>query len=241
MTEFTKPLPGATIDFRDPLSRGLIGCWPFNEGAGSRVADISGNRGHGATVAVDLTDAWVGSPHGGAFETDGVDDHILVASEGVTRFNRLITDAYSLSAWVISNDVSELRLVGGGQKSSGTRYTGLLQALGTGSEFVFRLEATGGQVSAASSEVQNNNQWYHLVGTYGAGDVSLYVDAVLKDTATTSGNVVDFDGVLFGEDIDLAGTRVWNGSFGNIRMYNRALGIEDIRRLKVTPFAGLLT
>ncbi len=75
MTEITKPLPGATIDYGLPITRGLVGLWLFNEGAGSRVAD-TGKGNHGAITNVDLTSAWSGSPQGGGLILDGIDDFI---------------------------------------------------------------------------------------------------------------------------------------------------------------------
>lgn len=50
-----KPGPGSEIDWGHPLSRGLVGCWLFNEGAGLRVRDmVAGEFGAvqpGASVA----------------------------------------------------------------------------------------------------------------------------------------------------------------------------------------------
>ncbi|MGD8787712.1 MAG: LamG domain-containing protein [Phycisphaerales bacterium] len=48
-----KPPLGRQINFSQPLSKGLVGCWLMNEGSGSTVNDLSGNGNH-----VD----WVGTP-----------------------------------------------------------------------------------------------------------------------------------------------------------------------------------
>lgn len=42
-----KPNVGARINFAHPLARGLVGCWLFNEGGGSRVFDLSGRNNQG--------------------------------------------------------------------------------------------------------------------------------------------------------------------------------------------------
>lgn len=60
----TKPLPGAGIDRGHPLSRGLIGCWNFNEGAGSRVHDATGKYGSGVFTAVSGSPTWEVGQHG---------------------------------------------------------------------------------------------------------------------------------------------------------------------------------
>jgi len=52
----TKPLPGSGLLHGHPLARGLVGCWLFNEGSGTRANDIAhGNHGllgNGTAAAV---------------------------------------------------------------------------------------------------------------------------------------------------------------------------------------------
>ena len=45
-----KPLLGTQINPYHPLSRGLIGCWNFNERAGGVVFDLSNDKRHGAVA-----------------------------------------------------------------------------------------------------------------------------------------------------------------------------------------------
>ena len=45
-----KPVLGTRLDSRHPLSQGLVGCWLFNEGAGTSVADLSGNNKYGTLI-----------------------------------------------------------------------------------------------------------------------------------------------------------------------------------------------
>ena len=236
MTQITKPLPGATIDYHHPLSRGLIGWWLFNEGAGSRVADISGFGNHGTPTNIDLATAWSGSIHGGGLRTDGVDDFVTMGDPGA-HWNSLITDQFSVAAWVTPEDVATQGEIGGCQDNTGTRFSGSLRTIT--SQFGFDLEAAGGQVRLTSGTVVNG-RWYHLAGTYNSGTARFYVDGELVDTDTgTSGNVVDFDEILFGDDILKTG-RPWAGTLDDARIYNRELTASDIQTLLNSPYIDLL-
>jgi len=42
-----KPWLGQQVDRSHPCAKGLVGCWPMNEGAGNTVADLSGNGNKG--------------------------------------------------------------------------------------------------------------------------------------------------------------------------------------------------
>ncbi len=44
---YEKPMYGVLLNPYHPLSRGLVGCWLFNEGGGNTVFDLSGNLKHG--------------------------------------------------------------------------------------------------------------------------------------------------------------------------------------------------
>jgi len=48
----TKPPMGTQIDWTDPLSQGLVGCWLFNEGGGSEAFDLCGSVGAKKGAAV---------------------------------------------------------------------------------------------------------------------------------------------------------------------------------------------
>jgi hypothetical protein len=67
-----KPGLGSEIDWGHPLARGLVGCWLFNEGAGSVVQDIAG-RNHGKLINFKgtATSGWTPSACGTALAFDG--------------------------------------------------------------------------------------------------------------------------------------------------------------------------
>lgn len=46
----SKPPLGVQLDWTNPINRGLVGCWIFNEGGGTRANDLSGNGNHGLLI-----------------------------------------------------------------------------------------------------------------------------------------------------------------------------------------------
>lgn len=58
-----KPPVGAQLNRDHPLSKGLVGCWLFNEGKGLRVNDYSGTNRHGVLSGNPLP-KWVSGKYG---------------------------------------------------------------------------------------------------------------------------------------------------------------------------------
>ena len=70
---FTQPFRGIQINRTHPLVRGLIGCWPFNDGTGPKTWDYSGNANKG-TLEGGAT--WAPGRRGWAVNCDGADGRI---------------------------------------------------------------------------------------------------------------------------------------------------------------------
>ena len=47
-----KPPLGIQIDWSNPITKGLVGCWLFNEGSGDKVYDLSGNGNTGTLTGM---------------------------------------------------------------------------------------------------------------------------------------------------------------------------------------------
>ena len=73
MGYISKPLPGCFVDWTHPLSRGLVGCWLFNEHAGQAFADLA---------AFQSCYGILGSP----LYRGGPDGCVLDVSDGLSRF-----------------------------------------------------------------------------------------------------------------------------------------------------------
>ena len=100
MFPHTKPPAGTQINPLHPLSNGLVGCWLFNEGAGSLANDLSGNKNHGrlTNVAPNVQGSGWGVD---GLKVDGVDDYVDCG-------NINIVDDWTVCFWVKSIDVSDV-------------------------------------------------------------------------------------------------------------------------------------
>jgi len=75
---YEKPMYGVLLNPYHPLSRGLIGCWLFNEGGGNIVYDLSGYGNHGTLGGgtAGYCPAWTAGKSGSVLSFDGNDDYI---------------------------------------------------------------------------------------------------------------------------------------------------------------------
>jgi len=79
-----KPTRGAVLDKSHPLARGIVGCWLFNEGAGGKVFDLSGN-GHYGTLHNNLT--WTSSKLGTGIDFPGANNVGITVNGDLTTTN----------------------------------------------------------------------------------------------------------------------------------------------------------
>jgi hypothetical protein len=93
-----KPLLGRQLNRAHPLARGLVGCWPMNEGTGGQIADLSGYRNHLSFAGVwSQSGAYVNDPSHRLL----ADGPVLSQSEGTFIFKiarQQATDNYA--PWV---------------------------------------------------------------------------------------------------------------------------------------------
>jgi hypothetical protein len=90
---------GRQINKAHPLAQGLVGYWPLNEMSGTKAYDLSGNNNHLTVSGAALTGQtsnWVGSPLGGGFNFDGVDDFI-----GTNTLKDWGFQKFTISSWLI--------------------------------------------------------------------------------------------------------------------------------------------
>lgn len=81
----TKQLPGVMINPLSPWSRRSMVLWNINEGSGSLINDISGNKNHGSLIGVSpnsQSSGWGASDFGRVLNFDGVDDYVNAPLNG---------------------------------------------------------------------------------------------------------------------------------------------------------------
>ncbi len=79
-----------------------------------------------------------------------------------------------------------------------------------------------------SSTAPQNGSWYHITGTYDGSKLKLYVNGELEKTRPLSGSVQ-----ISESDLYLAtngGSRYFSGNIDEVRVYERALPEDEIKR-----------
>lgn len=222
-----------------PPASGLVGYWKFDDGAGSgTAADSSGNGNTGTLTNMDTTNDWVDGIIGGALmfnqSGDGDDDHVLVSDSAELQD----LSAMSACSWVNASDfgISQYLMImdktGGSSNDSWKFYIN-----DQGGEIpFFRSPALGYKERGPSLQ---ENTWHHVCatwdGTDGAGGINLYLDGELLSTGGSTGDdgATETDAgipISIGQDYWF-GTQEFRGAMDDLRLYNRALSVQEIGEL----------
>lgn len=194
-----------------PKVAGLVAAYPFDEGTGTRVGDVSGHGNHGVTSGT----AWVSGKHGQALAFDGVDDWVAVADANSLD----LTTGMTLEAWVKPAERQGWQAVVIKEADSTAAYA---------------LYANGSEGPATPLPL---NKWTHLAASYDASRLTLYVDGIVSLSVPGNGPLrpsaapLRIGGSIWGE---------WfAGAIDEVRVYNRALSAAEIKADMDTPITDV--
>ena len=218
-------LAGATgvLMTTDP---GLVGYWKVNEGGGTQLRDMSG-WGNNADVVGNPT--WVPGVKGLALDLDGSDNAVVSDQAALDA-----ATALTLSAWIQPVAETDQDLISRALTGSVDGYTLGLSSSSSPTHprtaFLRFNQATSGelyQLNSLSQYPSGGYSWIHVAGTYDGTTMRMYVNGVEESSivgpAAIAANAVD---VGIGAQSD--GTRRFNGTLDDIRIYNRALTSSEI-------------
>jgi hypothetical protein len=250
-----KPPVGARLDQRSRLAQGLVGCWLFNEGAGIKNFDISGNNFTGTMTNMaasgSTTSGWRPGKFGPTLLFDASNDFV-----DITHNTRLNAGAnLTVSAWMNSvNATNDMALVAKwdyNTQGSWALQTGSAGDGGANNLQVFIPTTTGdvgGNKVWTTSGNLKANKWQHVAFVYNGTKstnttkVRIYIDGVVQSMSssgtiatsaaagTASVKIGKFGGSL---------NRFYLGKIENVRIYNRSLSDDEIKQLSVNPFDGI--
>jgi hypothetical protein len=102
----------------------------------------------------------------------------------------------------------------------------------SGGPMVFSVGNSTSNLQLSSTITPNNDQIYYVVGTYDGITQRIYVDGVLKNSATTVTGVLSYsgltDGFLIGQVQGFSVTRYMTGSIYAMQVYSRALSAAEV-------------
>jgi len=183
--------------------------------------DYSVYRNHGTIHGA----TWTTGKFGSALSFDGEDDYVDCGNDESLN----ITDALTIEAWVKpAADIS----------GSGTRVFlekmnayGLVYGFNAGHLEVY----LGGATRILYPVTLYKNNWYHLVGVWEGsttGNVYLYINGENVASGDYTGSITSDHALQIGGGEAWSGAwRYFNGTIDEVRIYNRALSAEEIKRL----------
>jgi hypothetical protein len=164
----------------------------------------------------------------GAFVFDGSGDYIRGQ---LSSFGGEQTFTFSLWFNMLeevsgNNSIFQIGSQGSGEEGIGFRVQ-------TGS--AFRMYTWGGPSNFDVGTVVPKN-WYHVVGIYSGGVMTLYVDGnILQSTSGSSLNLPADPYFALGVQLTSSGTEYstsgFNGSIANFRLFSKALNADQVREL----------
>ncbi len=199
-----------------PDISGLAAHYTFDEGAGTTVADSSGNGNNGTVVGDPL---WVVGTINGAMQFSG-DDYVNCGNGDSLQ----IQDAITVTCWVkiASFTVNWETILAKGDNS----YR-ISRSSETGDSIHFGCNGpTGDNLNA--SAIITTDTWRHVAVVFDGAYKRIYIDGREDARAASTGQIdISTDDLYIGENSGATGRQL-AGLVDDVRIYNRALSAAEI-------------
>ncbi len=215
----------------DTLSQGLVGWWtfdgkdtPWTSATTATTLDKSGNGNTGTLTNMDRAIAPVAGKIGQGLSFDG-DDRIESSDSASLKPTQV-----TLSAWI--KPMATTGALGAGiiTKVNSGANSGYALRFISGSPGTIRMHVNAYNANYADISGVVLGNWYHVVGTFDGTNVRVYLNGVAGSATTDSAISYTTDDVEIGRAFQ-NNVYSFNGSLDDVRMYNRALSLEEIKKL----------
>lgn len=236
-----KPRLGAVPSRNHPLMRSCAAWWPFVEGGGNSILDVSGNANHGSYLNSENFPWVTGHPRFGgiAFQTFGIDELVDVPHSPSLD----ITGMMTISCWFriqqAATDYDGLVFKSGSSSwNSGYGIYLTNDFLGGTRGLTFFIDVWNTNHADIAFDWSTDFNWHHVVGVYDKVNVSIYLDLVKGTDDPYTGSATSNTNTLqIGKSRDGATLYVLYCDYYDLRIWNRALNFHEIAQLYVNPWA----
>ncbi len=141
----------------------------------------------------------------------------------------------SVEAWIYAKTFGNTSwinsIVSTDRWTGGNGEEGYVLRCGDGGKLSFNIASTTSSwKEVISPAVLGTNKWHHVVGTYNGSVLKVYVDGEEVGSSNFSGTIKVSTGPLrIGRMAESAQTREFDGSIEEVRIWNQALSLSDIR------------
>jgi len=199
---------------------GLLAWWPGNNHPNDLIGTNHGTLLNGA--------GYTAGKVSGAFDFDGVNDHVLVTN--AVQLNP--TTAITLEAWIYPRSTSgaEQDFVSKDGESANRQY--LMNFTDENKIRVHVWTSTGLHMIDSGTSLSINT-WYHVAMTYDGASLKAYINGVLDITTSANGTIVTTtQPVRIGGGAPTGESQLYfNGLVDEVALYGRALSAAEIRSL----------
>lgn len=219
------------------LNTGLVAYYPFDGNAN----DVSEKRNNGIVYGPVLTTDRFNNSNS-AFSFDGVDDYIEIPNSSSLQ----LTNAFSFSVWIKQNSMQNAgyRILDKVTAGVGDGYG--LDTYGNGQNTNYsgrRLRLivnTTDLVHPYANTDYSLSDWHHLAVVFLNGQATFYLDGNLDGAMNTGGGDTPTDIIakintlplLIGASQgSMGGNEYFNGVIDDVKIYNRAITLEEIQAL----------
>jgi len=212
------------------LQDGLVGYWAFDGNAD----DSSGNAYH-AEENGDVAYAQQGRIDE-ALNLEATGAYLVVPNNVDTQLRS--TEAYTVSIHLMANSIAhgDLLYHGLGCSTWASWFLGMEgaepdAALNAGF-LVFGVRSANGAAYVAAMSESETDSWVHIAVTYKDDVLTMYVDGVEAESSDIG--ILPYDSqekLHIGGDPGCGGRSWYNGLIDDLRLYNRALTMDEIKSL----------
>lgn len=171
---------------------------------------------------------------GSALKFDGTDNHVVCGTS-----NRGITSTITVEAWVKTTSFKYHWVVGKYDRYGGERGYHLIIKDGRAA-FAGRDGSGQYRNSGYTPTLVNDGVWHHLTGISHNGTWQIYVDGILSIESRTGYNATNLTNtapLALGKDF-LADNETFIGQMDEVRIWKKALTLEEIRQSMCTKLKG---
>ncbi|MHC4325897.1 MAG: LamG domain-containing protein, partial [Planctomycetota bacterium] len=199
----------------------LVGWWKFDETSGNIAHDASGNGNDGAVKGNPI---WAAGRIAGALQLDGDGDYLEIGSVGISGM-----DPRTLAGWAKASTtaIPSWTSVFGFAPDGNTDGTYYDIAVDDSGNYVLNIQGWAAIFCAVDTE------WHHFAVTYNGNEGSSYLDGQYIDSE--EGPIITIDHVRIGANLE--NNNFFPGLIDDVRIYNKALTLEEIKEVMAGPRA----
>ena len=226
------------INANHPLNVGLVDLWLFNEVGGSKTYNLS-NKGNHGTINGSV---WKPGKFGQALDFDGTDDYVNIPDADDTKYIGPLT----ICVWAKIDTGSAYRAFVDKHLTNGATNNPFDFRTNNAATPLLRFVRANTNYREFSGPAVTLGVWKFYCVTVSSGLVEtvpiFYIDAIPTTGSLVFGTVtgaVTGSGAAIRIGLRAATAVKMDGRIDNVRIYRRALSMQEIRWLYQEPFAGI--